>query len=304
MVIVYWTKAFPLPTCVQLETPVAPPGSFASWMNELWTGFDMPQSVLRALTATFNHSMEVAMKAKDVMTRSVVSVGPNDTIARAIRLMLQKRISGLPVIDSFDRLVGIVTEGDFLRRAETATHRQRPRWLEFFVGPGRMADEYVHTHGRKIHEVMTTEPQTVTEEVPLEELVTLMEKRRIKRVPVVRGDKVVGIVSRANLLHALASLSAEATPANVDDQTIRERLLAELAKEKWTPLAGLDIVVRGGIVDLWGTITDERERQALIVVAENIPGVKGVKDHLAWIDPMSGMAFLPPDEVVELPKQI
>jgi CBS domain-containing protein len=244
------------------------------------------------------------MKAQDVMTRSVISIGPNETVARAIRLMLQKRISGLPVIDVMGRLVGMVTEGDFLRRAETSTHRQRPRWLEFIVGPGRLADEYVHAHGRKIHEVMTPDPVTITEDTPLEEVVTLMEKRRIKRVPVVRGDRVVGIVSRANLLHAVAGLAVQATPANVDDQAIRERLLAELGKEKWAPLGALDITVRDGVVDLWGTITDERERQALIVAAENVPGVKQVKDHVAWIDAMSGIALLPPDEVVELPKAL
>jgi predicted transcriptional regulator len=149
---------------------------------------------------------------------------------------------------------------------------------------------------------MTTNPVTVTEDTPLDKVVALLEKRQIKRVPVVRNDKVVGIVSRANLLHALASLSAEAAPATVDDQKIRDRLQTELEKEKWAPMAALDIIVRGGVVDLWGAISDERERQALIVAAENIPGVKGVKDHLAWIDSMSGMVLLPPEEPVELPK--
>ena len=244
------------------------------------------------------------MKARDVMIRSVVSVSPNETIARAIRLMLQNRISGLPVIDTFGRLVGMVTEGDFLRRAETATARQRPRWLEFFVGPGRMADEYVHTHGRKISDVMTADPISVQEDTALDEVVTLMEKRQIKRVPVVRGDQVVGIVSRANLLHALAGLSARALPANVSDRTIREQLLAELGKEKWAPLSALDVTVRDGIVELWGAIMDERERKALIIAAENIAGVKGVKDHVVWIDAMSGIALIPPDEAVELPKAI
>jgi predicted transcriptional regulator len=172
------------------------------------------------------------------------------------------------------------------------------------VGPGRLADEYVRTHGRKISEVMTTNPATVEEDTPLQDVVTLLEKRQIKRVPVVRGDSVVGIISRANLLHALASLSAEAAPTKVEDQSIREHLLHKLDKEKWAPLAALDISVRNGVVDLWGAIGDERERQALIVAAENIPGVKGVKDHLAWIDPMSGMMLLPPEEPVELPKVV
>ena len=242
------------------------------------------------------------MKAEDVMTQHVVSVGPNDTVSRAVRLMLQNDISGLPVLAADGTLVGMITEGDLLRRAETATQRRRPRWLEFFSGPGQLAEEYVHTHGRKVSELMTNDPVTVTEATPLEQVVTLMEKRRIKRLPVIRNGKVVGIVSRANLLHALARISGEAKPASTDDQTIRTRLLAELGKERWAPVAALDITVRDGIVDLWGTITDERERQALIVAAENIAGVKAVRDHLAWVDSMSGMLILSPDAPEELAK--
>lgn len=231
------------------------------------------------------------MKAKDVMTRSVVSVEPSATVLQAVRLMLQKQIGGLPVMDTSGRLVGIVTEGDFLRRVETGTQRRRPRWIEFLLGPGHLADEYTHTHGRKVEEVMTTEPLSVTEDTPLEEVVKTMEERQIKRVPVVRGQEVVGIVSRANLFHALASLAGEAKPAALSDTTIRELILAELDKQIWAPLGSLDIVVRNGLVDLWGTILDEKERNALVVAAENVPGVKDVRDHLASIDAMSGMAF-------------
>ena len=237
------------------------------------------------------------MQVQDVMTKHVISVEPTDTIARAIRLMLQERVSGLPVIDAAGTLVGIVTEGDFLRRAETGTQRRRPRWLEFLVGPGRMADEYVHTHARKVSEVMTVEPATVTEQTALADAVKLMEKRRIKRLPVMKGQKVIGIISRANLLHALASLAGEAKADNTDDKTIRDRILAELENEKWAPTGMLSVVVRDGVVDIWGTITDERERQALIVAAENVPGVKRVNDHVAWIEPTSGVVFEPPGEL-------
>ena len=244
------------------------------------------------------------MQAQDVMTQHVISVSPDDTIARAIRLMLQEQISGLPVLDGSGRLVGVVTEGDFLRRAETATERKRPRWLEFLAGPGRLADEYVHAHGRKVGEIMTADPVTVVEDTPLEEVVALMEKRRVKRIPVVRGDKVVGIVSRANLLHALARLAVEVAPTKATDTTIREQLLAKLGKEKWAPTGAIEVIVRNGVVDLWGTITDERERQALIVAAENIPGVKRVNDHVAWVDTMSGMVFQPSEEPIELPRTV
>ena len=236
------------------------------------------------------------MQAKDVMTSPVISVEPDSTVAQAVQIMLQRRISGLPVIDKTGRLAGILTEGDLLRRAETGTQRHRPRWLEFLLGPGRLAEDYTRTHGRKVSDIMTAEPLTVTEETPLGDVVTLMEKRRIKRVPVVRGQEIVGIVSRANLIHALAGVAREVKPATAGDQAIREQVLAELARQSWAPVALIDIVVRNGVVELWGTITDERERQAITVAAENVPGVKAVKDNLAWVEPMSGMVFYQSDE--------
>lgn len=229
------------------------------------------------------------MQAKDVMSRPVFFIAPTDSVSRAIRIMLQNHVSGLPVIDAHGRLQGVLTEGDLLRRAETGTQRQRPRWIAFFAGPGRLAEEYVRTHGRKVSEIMTPEPVTVTETTPLEEVVSVMEKRRIKRVPVVKDDKVVGIISRANLLHALAGLARGAKPMSLDDQTIRDRLLTELQGQSWAPTGSLNVIVRDGVVELWGVIGDERERQATVVAAENIPGVKRVDDHLTWIDPMSGM---------------
>ncbi|HEY5963515.1 MAG TPA: CBS domain-containing protein [Xanthobacteraceae bacterium] len=242
------------------------------------------------------------MKAQDVMTQHVISVGPDDSIARAVHAMLQNDISGLPVIDPYGALVGMITEGDFLRRAETGTQRRRPRWLEFFMASGRLAEEYVHTHGRKVSEIMTTDPATVTEDTPLDDVVAVMEKRRIKRVPVLRGHKVVGMISRANLLHALARIVGDAKPATADDKTIRERLTDELGKERWAPLGAIEIIVQNGVVELWGTITEERERQALIVAAENIKGVKAVKDHVTWVDPASGLFFTPPEDPADLPK--
>lgn len=249
-----------------------------------------------ARDGTIRQTMEAAMKAEDVMTQYVTSVGPDDAVSKVIRIMLQNEISGLPVLDEHGRLIGMITEGDLLRRVETGTQRRRARWIEFFMGPGRSAEEYVRSHGRRVSELMTQDPVSVTEDTPLQDVVTLMEKRRIKRVPVVRGDKVVGIVSRANLLHALARLSSEAKPAEGNDRLIRERLLTDLRREPWAPLGTIDIIVRDGIVDLWGSITDERERQALIVAAENIAGVKSVRDNLVWVDTMSAMTFLGPEE--------
>jgi len=240
--------------------------------------------------------MEPAMKAKDVMTSPVISVEPDESIWQAVRTMLQRHISGLPVIDKQGRLVGIVSEGDFLRRAETGTQRRRARWLEFLIGPGRLADEYTRSHGRKISDIMTPDPLTVTEETSLDEVVRTMEKRRIKRLPVVRGNVVVGILTRANLVHALAGVARELMPTTASDEAIRTRLLTELAKEAWAPVALIDVMVRNGVVELWGAITEERQRAALVAAAENVPGVKAVHEHLNWIDPTSGVMLYQSNE--------
>jgi CBS domain-containing protein len=236
------------------------------------------------------------MKVRDIMSTRVISIDPDANVLAAIRLMLQNHISGLPVINRSGALVGVVTEGDFLRRSETATERKRPRWLEFLMGPRRLADEYVHTHARRVEEVMTREPITITEDAALDEVVRIMERRRIKRLPVVRDTQVVGIVSRANLLHALASLGAAAPPPAKTDVAIREQLLAEFERQTWAPVALIDVVVKDGAVELWGTITEEAQGAALKVCAENVPGVKSVVSHLTWIEPMSGIVIGEPEE--------
>jgi CBS-domain-containing membrane protein len=233
------------------------------------------------------------MYAKDVMTSTVISVEPNSTILQAARQMLQHHISGLPVIDHDGGLVGILSEGDFLRRRETATERRHSRWLEFLMGPGRLAVEYSHSHGSKVAEVMTTDVHTVTEDTSLEEIVELMERYRVKRLPVMRGKKVVGMVTRSNLMRAMVSLSRAEPKTGKDDASIREMLLAEMQKESWAPAAMANVVVCDGVVELWGVIIDERQREALKIAAENIPGVRAVKDHLVWVEPVSGMVIAP-----------
>jgi CBS domain-containing protein len=228
------------------------------------------------------------MKARDVMTTDVLTVNQDASVLEAVRLMLQRRISGLPVVDASGALVGMVSEGDFLRRSELGTQRQHPRWIEFFMGAGRLADEYVHASGRTVREIMTEAVYSVTEEIPLEEIVELMERRRIKRVPVLSGNKITGIITRSNLLRAFAGFMHEAPPALADDNAIRLKLIDEMKKQPWAPLAVTDIDVSNGVVKLSGVVLDDRQRVALRVAAENIPGVKKVEDHMVWIEPMSG----------------
>jgi CBS domain-containing protein len=235
------------------------------------------------------------MRAHQIMTRPVFTVLPQATILEAANLMLQRHISGLPVVDAAGKLVGIVSEGDFLRRSEISTQRERSRLLNFVLGPGQSAVDFVHEHGCRIDEIMTPDPVTISEDTSLEAIVALMEKNKLKRLPVMRGEQLVGIVSRANLLQAVASLARQIPDPTADDDHIRDRIIDAVGKNDWCP-SGLGVVVRDGIVHLSGVITDERTRQAAIVCAENVAGVKQVHDHLCWVDAMSGLYFLAPED--------
>ena len=229
------------------------------------------------------------MRVKDVMTVNVICIEADEPVLKAARLMLQNRISGLPIVDNDGELVGIVTEGDFLRRSELGTQRQRPKWLELIIGPGRLAQEYTHSSGRKVEDIMTPDPRTIGEDETLEAVVDKMERHCVKRLPVVRGGRVVGIISRANLMHALASVTREGPAPAAGDVAIRNQILAVIAKQDWAPR--INVIVNAGVAELHGVITDDRERAGLIVAAENVPGVKQVRDHLVWVEPVSGMAF-------------
>jgi CBS domain-containing protein len=228
------------------------------------------------------------MIASDVMTRNVVTVACGTPLREAIRLMLEHRISGLPVVGPGGRVEGVLTEGDLLRRSEIATERRHWPWLDFLLGPGRMASDYVKTHGRICDELMTRDVILVAPDAPLADVVDIMERRHIKRVPVVKDGALVGMVSRADLLAALAHALDEPQGPTAGDDDIRERVTAEIAKREWAPRSGLTITVENGVVQFDGVILDEHERTAFRVAAENVPGVKAVVDRLVWVEPVSG----------------
>ncbi len=236
------------------------------------------------------------MNAADIMTGDVLTVNSEASVLDAARTMLQHRVSGMPVVDENRKLVGMLTEGDLLHRAETGTERHRAHWLELLLGPGRAAADYTAAHARKVDEVMTDQVVSIAPDTTLAEAAALMERHKVKRLPVVANGKLVGIVSRADFLRALIERAEKdaATPAS--DEEIRARIQAEIDRQSWAPRAALRIAVRSGVVELSGSITDERERAALRVLCENIAGVKSIVDHLAWVDPLSGMAVEPPDQ--------
>jgi len=226
------------------------------------------------------------MRAMDVMTTNVITVDPNTSVQALATLLSERGISGVPVVDLDNRLVGIISEGDLLHRAETGTERRterrRSRWLDTFASDQEAARDYVKAHGRTVKEIMTRDVISVSDTTELADIATVLETRRIKRVPVVRDGKLVGIVSRANLVRALAMTKSEPTvEADSDDRTIREKLLAELKGQEWVHMWAADIIVRDRVVHLWfSDDRSEEERQALRIAAENIPGVRQVQEHI------------------------
>lgn len=229
------------------------------------------------------------MRAADVMTTTVITISPDATVHELATLLSQHGISGMPVVDADKQLIGIVSEGDLLHRAETGTERRterrRSRWLDGFVEDEAQARDYVKAHGRTVGDLMTREVITVSEDTGLDTIADLLETRRVKRVPVVRDGVVVGIVSRANLVRALAvSKPAEASEANQDDRMIRQALLSELTGKPWAKVWAADITVRDGIVHIWCADDQSMEaRHALRVAAANTQGVKGVEEHIVHV---------------------
>jgi CBS domain-containing protein len=226
------------------------------------------------------------MNAKDVMTTEVVTVSPETTVQELARILSEKGISGAPVVDANNRLVGLVSEGDLLHRAETGTERriQRRRswWLDSVAAEEEQARDYVKAHGRTVADIMTRDVISADETTDLADIAMLLETKRIKRVPVVSGGRLVGIVSRANLVRALATTSsAPKIVADSNDRTIREQLLAELRRQQWANIWAADIMVRDKVVHLWFSADEsEAERQAVRVAAENVPGVLRVEEHI------------------------
>ncbi|QFT84412.1 Hypoxic response protein 1 [Halomonas sp. THAF12] len=219
------------------------------------------------------------MRAADVMTPHVITVSPNSEVREIASLLLEHGISAVPVVDEDERVLGIVSEGDLIRRAED-DRRDKAWWLRMFeVGdPG----EYVKTHGRLAHEIMTREPVTIDEGTPVQEIARLLEKRRIKRVPVVRDGRLVGIVSRANLLRGF-SVADPGVAASVEDREIRDAILKEVEQHTGVMVERLNVIVSEGRVQLWGLVDSEDQRLAVQVAAENAPGARSVENHIGFM---------------------
>lgn len=219
------------------------------------------------------------MKARDVMVSPVITVKPSFSVKEAAQIFIDRRISAVPVVDDQGKLVGIVSEGDLLHRSEAGTERKRSSWLMLLTGNDTLAAEYVKAHARKVADVMTRKVITATPDTPLHEIASILEKNSIKRVPIVRDGQLVGLVSRANLLQAVATARKE-LEIPLSDTTIRDQLLSHLGAQSWAHTSLLNVTVSGGVVDLWGITNSDAERKAIRVAAESAPGVRAVNDNL------------------------
>jgi CBS domain-containing protein len=230
------------------------------------------------------------MRVHQIMTPQVITASADTTIVEAVNTMLRHHIRALPVVDAAGRLVGIISEGDFIRRAETGTQRMRGRWLTLLAGTDQVAADFVHEHGRKVGEIMTRNPLTVTEEAQLDQVARIMQSNNVKHLPVVRGDRLVGIVSRSDFLAVVADLARTAPGPSGDDDDVREGVLAAIGQAVWRPCR-LNVTVRDAIVTLRGIVKNDIARRAAVVAAENVPGVSKVLDHLS-----DARAYPPPEE--------
>jgi len=221
------------------------------------------------------------MRAFDVMVRDVITVHPDTDVAEAVGLLSKHDVSALPVVDPSNRLLGIISEADLIHRVEIDTEKQRPWWMEAVTGPSTLAQDFTKSHGKKIGEVMTRDVVSSTEETPLSEIAALFERKRIKRVPIVRDGKLVGVVSRSNLIQALASVIGHnySDAISDSDRKIRRELLERLRQQPWTEFGSRNIIVSNGVAHVWGLVGSESERQALVALAEGVPGVSRVSDE-------------------------
>lgn len=219
------------------------------------------------------------MRAQQIMTPHVITVGPDTPVVEAVQIMLRQHISGLPVVDTAGQLIGIISEGDFIRRAEIGTGRKRSRWLAFLAGSDRIAAEFVHEHGRKVGDIMTPAPLTANEDTPLDQVVQIMETNNLKRLPIVRGKRVVGIVTRSDFVSAVADMARDVPGPSADDEQLRKAVISAIGQAVWRPHR-LNVNVRGGVVKLRGVVKSDQAQRAAVVAAENVPGVREVHDHL------------------------
>ncbi len=236
------------------------------------------------------------MRTADLMSHPAIAIDREAPLARAIELMIERKVSGLPVTEADGRVVGILTEGDLLRRVELGTAGEEPGWLKSFFSTGVVAEAFVKANGRKVGEVMTEGVEWVEEDTPLATAVALMQRRGVKRLPVLRASRLVGVLSRADVVRALGKALAGATEENADDAALGAAVHAALSAKPWSRHMPITVAVPGGgTVELDGCVYDMRVRDAIGVLVENTPGVRQVVNRIVCIEPYSGTVTFAPE---------
>jgi len=231
---------------------------------------------------------DIPMRVKDVMTANVIGIAEGASLWEALSLMVSHKISALIVNDAAGAPVGVLSEGDLMRRAEFGAQKKRPRWLEFLIGGGRAAHEYARSHGRRVDEIMTRDVIAIDAQEDISAAIDLMLEKKVRRLLVVEGGAPVGVLSRSDLVRALIHALPQ-EPVERSDAAIQADIEAALEREIWAPVASTRVAVENGVVTLYGTISEEAVRPGLRVLVENIPGVREVRDQLAWVEPNSGV---------------
>jgi CBS domain-containing protein len=228
------------------------------------------------------------MRARDVMTLHVITVGPTMNVHAVANTLVKNKISAVPVVGVDCKLLGIVSEGDLIRRVEAGTENRRSWWLELFTSSNTLAAEFAKSHGQKAKDVMTRDVITASPGTRLREIANLLERHRIKRVPIVENDRLVGIVSRANLVQVLAGQKAEYFEVEPTDASMRQAILGQLENQPWAKRP-INIVVQGGVVDLWGFVNNDEEKKAIRIAVEATPGVRTVNDNMDVYPPLAAV---------------
>jgi CBS domain-containing protein len=231
------------------------------------------------------------MRASDLMTTDLVCIRPTQTIKEAADLMLEHRISALPVIDENGKLIGLLSEGDLIRRYELGTERRRSRFSRFFTDVVVLAEEFVRTHARQVGDLMTTDLTTATPDTSLADIADLMEERRIRRVPILDHGKLVGIIARRDLVRALVGDAPQLLAAGMADRMIHDAICADIRRQPWANLSDMGIRVTNGVVRFGGIVSTDAQHKALVLLAQNIPGVKAVEDEIAVMPPAASLAY-------------
>jgi len=220
------------------------------------------------------------MEAIEIMTRDVATVTPEASVREAAGIMTEKRVSGLPVVAADGRLVGILTASDLLHRVETGTEKRQSWFARFTANPDQMARQYAKSHGRKVHEVMSRHVISVREDASLSEVAEVLDANKLKRVPVVRGGSLVGIISRGDLVRALSQVSVGTPIVTSDDATLQRHIVEQIKKQHWLQSGYINITVKDGTVEAWGSVPSVDQRNALKVLIEECAGVARIEDHL------------------------